>query len=127
MIGGREEEEFSTQPPSKMDNQKTTPSLTSDVNFLLNGKHFFCNKLTSAVHYLISRESYFHIIILQASLDIRSRVIQFPIVQLGPGLKFKTKALDQSRTLNSLWTTHHPPTENFLQGSRHSKRLKLNT
>ena len=23
--------------------------------------------------------------------------------------------------------THPPPTENFLQGSRHSKRLKLNT
>ena len=22
---------------------------------------------------------------------------------------------------------HHPPTENFSQGSRHSKRLKLNT
>ena len=33
------------------------------------------------------------------------------IVQLGPGLKSKTKALDQSRTLNSLWTTTttHPP------------------
>ena len=30
-------------------------------------------------------------------------------VQLGPGLKSETKALDQSRTLNSLWTTHHPP------------------
>ena len=32
------------------------------------------------------------------------------------GLKSKTKALDHSRTLNSLWI--HPPTENFLQGSR---------
>ena len=31
------------------------------------------------------------------------------IVQLGPSLKSETKALDQSRTLNSLWTTHHPP------------------
>ena len=31
------------------------------------------------------------------------------VVQLGPGLNPKTKALDQSRTLNSLWTTHHPP------------------
>ena len=48
-------------------------------------------------------------------------------VQLGPGLKSKTKALDQSRTLNSLWTTnfppaqprhHPPPTENFSKGSR---------
>ena len=44
------------------------------------------------------------------------------IVQLGPGLKSKTKAFDQSRTLNSLWI-HHPPTKNFLQGSRHSKFL----
>ena len=26
-------------------------------------------------------------------------------VQLGPGLKSETKALDQSSTLNSLWTT----------------------
>ena len=33
------------------------------------------------------------------------------VVQLGPGLKSKTKALDQSRTLNSLWIHHHhPPT-----------------
>ena len=33
----------------------------------------------------------------------------------------KTKALDQSRTLNSLWIHHHhypPPTENFSNGSR---------
>ena len=41
------------------------------------------------------------------------------IVQLGPGLKSETKALDQSRTLNLLWTTHPPPTTaNFLRGSR---------
>ena len=45
------------------------------------------------------------------------------VVQLGPGLKSKTKALDRSRTLNSLWIHHHhppthPPTENLLQGSR---------
>ena len=34
----------------------------------------------------------------------------FLIVQLGPGLKSKTKALDQSRTINSLYkTTHHLP------------------
>ena len=39
------------------------------------------------------------------------------VVQLDPDLKSKTKALDQRRTLNSLWT--HPPTyRNFLKGSR---------
>ena len=47
----------------------------------------------------------------------------FPyMVQLGSGLKSKTKALDQRRTLNSLWihppTTHPPPTENFSKGFR---------
>ena len=37
------------------------------------------------------------------------------IVQLGPGLNSKTKALDQSGTQNSLWTTtNHPPTENSI-------------
>ena len=50
---------------------------------------------------------------------------QVNFVQLGPGLKSEIKALDQSRTLNSLWTTHHPPTENFSKGSRLRKGPRL--
>ena len=42
------------------------------------------------------------------------------IVQLGPGLKSKTKPLNQNRTLNLLWT--HPPTKNFSKGSRLSRK-----
>ena len=38
-------------------------------------------------------------------VDFFYRTIPNPVVQLGPGLKSETKALDQSRTLNSLWTT----------------------
>ena len=34
-------------------------------------------------------------------------IIRISFVQLGPGLKSKTKALDQIRTLNSLWI-HNP-------------------
>ena len=36
------------------------------------------------------------------------RIQKIVFVQLGPGLKSKTKTFDQSRTLNSLWTP--PPT-----------------
>ena len=43
-------------------------------------------------------------------------MLQGNVVQLGPGLKSETKALDQSRTLKSLSTPthhHHPPTKTF--------------
>ena len=42
-------------------------------------------------------------------------------VQLGPGLKSETKALDQSRTLNSLWTTNFAPAQ-----PRHHPKLLSN-
>ena len=34
-------------------------------------------------------------------------ILSAVVVQLGQGLKSKTKALDQIRTLNSLWIQHH--------------------
>ena len=50
------------------------------------------------------------------------------IVRLGPSPKpkFKEKGLDQSRTLNSHSTHHHPsPTTNFLTSSRQPRRVKF--
>ena len=49
-------------------------------------------------------------------------LIQNFIVQLGPKLQSSVQVLAQSRTLYSLW--YPPPTtENFLKGSRPSRRL----